>query len=843
MSFEWQTEEDESGWEKEPVVPESPPPRRRWRFLLGSLLGLLAVFLLVRWQVNRQVSEATGTVETEILTTHKFVLQTAVSQDEPLFSANLSGRDPDWTVQQKALFAEGLFVDRPMFGWQLDTDSADLSLDDVTIQLEPDLHGAEVIFPQNYIVQASAGVTETITLQQTAVYRLGTNRWLYSPPEDEFWGDWITLGGDYLTLVYPERDRKLAASLGVRLDKLLGQMCDELADLNCPSDFQVHLRLSTSPEALLAINEIETVLDAGLQLNLPTLTLIGLPTDDASKEMVYRAYGVQLATAVFAHQVTYDCCHHQLFFRALRDYQLAELDLQPWPLVPEMFQQMIDSGFDGDVARHWTRGWEQAPPQFLLVWNIEDPDPIWQQVYMWVEFLVGEETAVSPTQMMRLMDRNSYSGWLADVLQSSANLFRLDHRFLLYISQQTTAAQQAAPPIPLPTGTITLVCQRFGSNITSHVYDYNLSRKSWTERFRGEFEDMYASSIDGKQFIATESSSNFFEEAQRRIFLVTDDESVLIEEMAFLPENEHWLNYNFADQMGDFLVRFETVEGKTDIQLLPTACAGTPCTGVPLEGYPRFSANNEYLLVEALSGEQIAIDAASSYQHLQTIYLMTPDGQIRQQVGTGGIPFWINNETYGYVRQDEAGGWEVVTAVTNQNEPRFLIDLAKLLSSVAANNRPDDLTINQIVVNPNNPQELLLQLNDEAGANRFGNDISSYLFTLRLSSDLAAVDEVKLLRRDEFSGVLVYWGDGRTIAHSDFSFQGPEVTWYFFDAVTGQTELTFNSIYYLPGTDDGQWVVQFTENYLLLRAPEYHYQQFIPHTFEDCSQMFLSVEK
>ncbi|WP_420642493.1 hypothetical protein [Candidatus Leptofilum sp.] len=842
MSFEWQTDDDHN-WEEEHPLPKPSPPQRRWRFLLVVALGLLGVWLLVRWQINQQVSEATVSVEAEILATHNFVLQTAVSQDESLFRANLSGRNPEWTALQKTLLAEDLLLDRPMLGWQHEASTERLTPDDVTILIDPDLQGAVLAYPQTYSVQASDGLTETIRLQQTAVYRQGTSRWLYAPPLADFWGEWRVWEGERLSLAYTAREAELAEQLAADLDGLLQQMCDELADLNCDDDMRVNLRWATDPDVWLEINDIETMLKTGLRIELPTPTLVGLPTDDASYQALYRAYGVQMMTAVLAHQIDYNCCRHELFFRALRDYQLAQLDLQPWPLTTAMYRKMLDDGFDGHVISHWTRRWEEAPPQFLQVWNIEEPDPIWQQVYMLVEFLVTEETAVSPTEMMRLMDRNSYNGWLADVLQSSANLFRLEHRFLLYISEQTTVEQQVTLPIPLPTGKITLVCQSFGSNIVSHVYDYNLTRKTWIERFRGEFENMFVSSIDGKQFVANESSSNFFDREQRRIFLVTDNESVLIEEMDFNPQNEHWLNYNFAEQTGEYLVRFETIEGETNMQLLPTACAGGACAGVPLDGYPRFSANNEYLLVEASPGEQINIDPASSYQYLQTIYLMTPDGQMRQQVGAGGNPFWVDNETYGYVQQGEAGGWEVVTAVVNQSEPRLLITQAELLSGMSADDRPDDLTINQIVANLHSPQELLLQLNHEGDANRFGTDIPSYLFTLRLTSDLSAVDEVKLLRRDEFTGVLVHWGDGRTIAHSDFGFQGPGVTWHFIDAETGQTEVSFTSIYYLPGTDDGQWVVQLTENYLLLRALEYDYQQFIPHTFEGCYQVFLSAEE
>ena len=196
-----------------------------------ALLGIFAVWGVVQWQINQRISTATVEIETELLATHNFVLQTAVDQDEALFKANLSGRDPGWGEVQKTLLNEGLLLDRPMLGWQHEAMPDQLTAEAVTVTLDATFNAAELVYPQTYVVQGSSGLTETVTLQQTAVYRLGERRWLYAPPLDDFWGDWITQGGDYLTVAYPERDREVAARLAIHLDELLGQMCKEL--INC----------------------------------------------------------------------------------------------------------------------------------------------------------------------------------------------------------------------------------------------------------------------------------------------------------------------------------------------------------------------------------------------------------------------------------------------------------------------------------------------------------------------------------------------------------------------------------------------------------------------------------
>jgi hypothetical protein len=615
-------------------------------------------------------------------------------------------------------------------------------------------------------------------------------------------------------------------------------MCTELADLNCGVGLRVNLRLTPEPDVWLAINEIETMLKTGLRLELPTPTLVGLPIDEVSYPWLYRAYGVQLATAVLAHQIEYDCCRHQLFFRALRDYQLTQLGLQPWPLTEVMYQQMFDVGFDGDVTRHWTRRWEEAPPQFLQVWVIEEPDPIWQQVYMLVEFLAAEETAVSPTQMMRLMDRNSYDGWLADVLGSGYDSSTLETRFLRYIYAQTAAGQQAEPPIPLPTGTLTLVCQSYTDGPTSQVYTYNLARKTWTERFRGLFTNAYISTPDGEHFIVTEY--RFADDmTEWKISLATDDEITLLEEATYVGNIEHWLHYYLVDETAEYLMRYEYVEGERDIRLLPTTCAGGGCPWVDLAGWPLFSPDKAHLLVEDAPTEatEIIPDVPPQLQHYLT--LMTPDGQLSQPLGRGGAPFWLDNEAYSFVQLGKEG-WELVTAVVGQNTPRFLLNQTDLLAEIPLAERPTDLIIDEGAANPANPQELVLQVSREADFNLFGPDVPGYLFKVTLTSDLSGVEQLALLRADLFRGVVGYGVDGRTIIQGEYSYSSSNMTWHFLNAETGQTQLTFDSINSLSGTEDGQWSVQLTDNYLLLYALSYDYIQFIPHSLGECQEAVLS---
>ena len=159
------------------------------------------------------------------------------------------------------------------------------------------------------------------------------------------------------------------------------------------------------------------------------------------------------------------------------------LGLQAWPLSETAYSQMLVAGFDGDASGHWTRRWHQRPMQPLQVHQQEEPEPVVQQVYMLIEFLAEQETAVSPIEMMRLMAGNTYHGWVADVLTDGYEWEQLTTQLLAHISAQSAIVQQAEPPIPLPSGTITLVCGQYLNSRESSVHQYDFATGTWTERF------------------------------------------------------------------------------------------------------------------------------------------------------------------------------------------------------------------------------------------------------------------------------------------------------------------------------------------------------------------------
>ncbi|MCA9989351.1 MAG: hypothetical protein KDE59_33840, partial [Anaerolineales bacterium] len=121
-NFNWNTDEEQS-WDDvdEAVIHETQrwrPPR--WLLTGGLVLALVAVIgFLVARAVNRQVAEVTDDVSFTVLDAVALSQQAAASGDIDLFTSVLSGRDLNWSEEQKDLVRGGIWLDRPQLGLTL----------------------------------------------------------------------------------------------------------------------------------------------------------------------------------------------------------------------------------------------------------------------------------------------------------------------------------------------------------------------------------------------------------------------------------------------------------------------------------------------------------------------------------------------------------------------------------------------------------------------------------------------------------------------------------------------------------------------------------------------------
>ena len=297
MSFDWQTEEVQDSEQPEQWLPKpGQRARRRRPWLLLPLALVVAAIIVTGRGVNERVVDATDAVKEDVLSSHALARRAAAQKDEELWVSLLSGHSGEWVEVQKERLLQGvLFEDslRP-FGFR----PLPRSAADVEVTLNPALSEAVVQEVQPFAVDAGEGVTSTIHLTQTFVYRQGEQRWLLSPPDDDFWGATQALNGALLTLIAPERDQELAVRLARDIDAELGEMCREI--LACPDGFRVRLHLEKDPATVNEAAEVGRSLEAEQTLILPAPTLLGLPVDDGGYDALSRAYTRHVVAAAVA---------------------------------------------------------------------------------------------------------------------------------------------------------------------------------------------------------------------------------------------------------------------------------------------------------------------------------------------------------------------------------------------------------------------------------------------------------------------------------------------------------------------------------------------------------------
>lgn len=336
--FSWHTEED-GRWEDDPLPSTAEQPaRRRWPVLLLLLAGSLLLGGYLYQQFNQRIETTTDTANDDLMASFIFVQNLHRPSDVELLTNFLSGRDEEWARAQERLLEQGLLFGRPYLG--LHDAHGEVTGDNVeAVTISPTLMKAEINTNRAYFVDVGNGLTETIQLRQTAVYRLGTTRWLYAPPEPDFWGPTITMRGQYVTVTYPQRDADLVRSLALRFDSKLAVVCNQPA-LACPDDLHLKLNLSTNPGSLEQEREHLLWHNFDDSLTLPAPTLVGLPVDEAGYNALYRGYASPLVIRAITEAVQWPCCERSPVFEALVAKQLQQLGLQPWPLTAADYKML-----------------------------------------------------------------------------------------------------------------------------------------------------------------------------------------------------------------------------------------------------------------------------------------------------------------------------------------------------------------------------------------------------------------------------------------------------------------------------------------------------------------------
>ena len=719
-NFDWHTDE-ESLWEALPDAEPQPqrPRRRRWPALLAAALLLAATAVVLMRQVRERAAENLETIRADVLASAGLWQLAAAEQDEELLGSLLSGRDASWTRTQIALLRQDLLLNRQPFGLSA-LPPAPLTPDSerLAITFAPDLTAAEVVTQRDYAIAVGNGLTETVTLAQTAVYRLGAQRWLYAPPDPEFWGEELAQENGRVHLTYPARDQEIAARLGRDLDARFAAMCRTLDGIDCPPGRRLALRLTDDPAALLATARLLELVagDERWRLTLPAPSLVGLPLDEAGYQALFRGYAAQIVSAFVAHAAQYACCAQAPFYQALVDYELSRLNLRPWPVTRADYRRLLETRTTLDNLTPLWNSSNAADLQAANGWK----------VYTAVDFLIRRTPDVSPLEMAARLERaQSLNGWLSN-LDGAQDGFTHDLEIIARLSQawwqtayRQTLQTTGAPPIPPPTQTLYLACSRAAARPDAQQATlYRLDPQ--TQRWQAALSQ--PGRIYTTPLLADKALHISFWNELPTTYLWRDDAltpvapdpdvaSIALGQVS--PDGRFLLTYLFAPDA------FKPVVQAVDL----TACGDDGCDGFPLPAIPSWSPDGRYALFSDTPGLDISevwrahntllldddaiYTSANLHLGMMDALLTDPGAGVQElpAVGQGYAPFWLDGRTFGYVAPD---GRALLSATVDNPAPTTLLSAERALETLPGAVNPAQYRIRFALADPQDARRLFV---------------------------------------------------------------------------------------------------------------------------------------
>lgn len=878
-NFDWQTDEDERRkqeylWdESESAADELPSGlRRNWRALVAVLVLMVIAGAIIWWRVDRRVDATLQSVRTDVIASHNLVQRAVADDDEEIFRSVLSGRMPAWTAGEVKLFREQLFFDRTPFGLTPAEGSLPLILpqpDEETpaeeraavVELSPDLNEATVIVEHPYRVDQTS---ETVTLRQTSIFRRGGSRWLLSPPMEEFWGDWVTREGEYLSLIYPQRDEAIAGRLADDLDAEIGRMCDTLDSINCSADLYLTVRLDTDPDTLASLADplgpLQRAREQGDILELPTPTLVGLPVneDEQQRETAYNVllsgYARQVLGAAIAQVVGWHCCDDALLFSILLEYQMGELDIIPWPITAADHQRVLDSRIKLSDLSNYLRA--RFPTEIT-------DDKLWE-LRAAVDFLVKGVPGSSAAELQRNLDRTHNFGHFlvsiwgsADATDRSPLPQNIDLAWWLFAID---SAQGAADPPPLPVDEgLYLSCSLVEGNRnsgTSSLWAYLPGENTWSERY-GVEGFIWMSTLANPEILLMQEFA--MEGNSYRTNVWRDGEISRI----FVPVDEgETISFGESDPTGRKLVAysFDPDTGTVGGLVIDLTTCDEGCASVEMPGRPFWSPDGQsaiYLGGNDSFPDSLMVGASYRYVLFQStadsrdLPLVIGPGDAAAgssaltPIGRGRSPFWLDNHTYGFVRRVEQdaqltrGETEIVMATLENPTSVRLITTADLFAQFPENVPQRGLAIGYVATHPRQPDRLFIVALDESGQR-------VYVIVYDLATGQA---EVRLQLLYSPSHSLSFSPDGRYLVMTGQDQNGVSpgessaVLLVHNIAENTTIPLMSRLPFFLPSvmydwTEDSRWLAIVMEDNLIgLVSPDEGYTRLLPRATGECSSV------
>ncbi len=814
MSFHWQTE-DNTNWDN-PTPPPTPPSRRRSWPLALLLLGVLAAGAFTIWQqVTGRVEVVSEAVRDEVTAAFWLARGAAARQDEELYLTLLSGREPAWTEAQMSLLAANQVGGRSL--WEMPAAGDPHILD---IAVSPDLNTATVTVRQPLQATLPDGRSQTITVHQVDVFRRGEEHWLLAPPDNAFWELTERSRGRYLTLSFPQRDRAVAERLASDLETDLARLCAEVAA--CET---LHLDVTLSPDLHSLVSQIGYVsrLQTGLQLLLPSPTLVGTPVDEAGYQALRRAYGARVAGTAINHLAGYDCCAHASLYLALLDLPLQQLGLRPISLRPDDYAQLLDQELNLlELVDNLRGAWLLSPDEETS----EEFSPLFMQVFatFWAR---QDATATYLTQLQQLASALTFTTFTQQAggtPQRSNNQGAAWFRFLFDQAQLA----QPDPPIPLPGESVALLCTVLRGQAT---YEYNLSRNEITQiqemRTYGGYQ-ILAHTPDGKGIIipglAGYDSGGF---PMIEVVSWSGGQS----QRLYVDSNASYFalaQYDPTRQYLALLALSRDEEVAPSVILLDLAdCQAAGCAAQALVGWPIWSPNGQRTLLIDLNGQTWLGDAFG-----QGARLTPPNSSLGFSLAIA----WLDNDTYAYAApaiNDSGNSADIYSYALATGETELLAQTADYVALLPASTPANSNQIVHMAAVPQQPQRLIFAANVAAITN---SSQPTAVFSLDVST--RALELLYYEAATTAYPPFQISADGRWLTLLTYQRLNDAVSQlYLYDltdpTAAGQVIASGDYVAY-DWSRDSQWLVVYDDQRLYALAPAFEYERLYVPGQEAC---------
>ncbi len=393
-------------------------------------------------------------------------------------------------------------------------------------------------------------------------------------------------------------------------------------------------------------------------------------------------------------------------------------------------------------------------------------------------------------------------------------------------------------PVPLPEQAIQTICFADGGN-TPHLFRYDLTSDAWTTELPDRAFRFLTPSYDDNGVILTELPASSEPNRLQLSLWQNGRETPLVDDASrqwrFPPLG--WSEQ--AQPPRAMLYEFDTTTQTRTLYswLDMEQCDEAGCAVQDLPGYTVWSPDGRFTL--------IVIDSE--------LWLGDEQGEPSQVVGPGTTPFWLDNETYGYIRYQPQ--MELVAATVNEGSERVLLD-SVMVTAVLNDSETGFPSISFVAPHSTTPNLLFLTGPEIRGATGKYNIFSFQVADdwLKTPTGQAAGTLILRLQLDEPplgypsrltpSGAppISFSENGRWLVTAQLP-NPPNDIWNIslYDITANQTQIiNVRSPQYqanAPFFDwsrDGQWLVVVDDGFFRLIAPAVNYERLILHEFEEC---------